>query len=68
MVDSIYPAHKTLQEAIEEGIVEICNLTDYCYLEDSDLSMKLDINMLENYKIRLQGNNITLVKIVNESI
>ena len=59
---------KTLQEAIEEGIVEIRNLTDYCDLEDSDLSMKLDINMLENYKIRLQGKNITLVKIVNESI
>ena len=59
---------KTLQEAIEEGIVELDNLTDYCDLEDSDLSIKLDTKMIENYKIRLQGNSIILVKIVNEQI
>lgn len=60
--------YKTLQQAIEDGKVEFDSLTDYCYLEARDLSMKLDTIMLEDYKIRIEGKNIILVKNADESV
>lgn len=60
--------YKTLQQATEDGNVEFDSLTDYCCLEARDLSMKLDTIMLEDYKIRIKGKNIILVRNADESV